>query len=43
MKNEERLTPVELYEKRRFRIILGSVLLAGLLKIGRASCRERVL
>ena len=31
MKSEERLTPVELYEKRRLRIILGSVLLAGLL------------
>ena len=31
MKDEERLTPVELYERRRFRIILGSVLLAGLL------------
>jgi len=31
MKSEERLTPVELYEKRRLRIIVGSVLLAALL------------
>ena len=31
MKSEERLTPVELYEKRRLRIILGSVLLSGVL------------
>jgi len=31
MKSEERLTPVELYEKRRLRIIVGGVLLAALL------------